>query len=143
MTPIFEKILEVAEKVEKYQEINNVDLIDNIIWDEIMLKFKNNEELNEEETNKTKITNEEDSLYLFDYGEKISDNDSKKLFDYVNYINIFNDLIIPNEIRGKKFSYPELYKEFYFPKFTEMKQPIDIKEYEPNEEENENLRKTN
>ena len=71
-----------------------------------------------------------------DYGEKITPDENKKIFDYLNYIDIFNDLIIPNEIRGKKYLYQELYKDFYS---KQNNHGIDIKEYEPNEDENENL----
>ena len=101
-----------------------------------MIKFKNEEKYEEDDENKINIKKEGESQYLFDYGDKITDEEDKKIFDYMNYIDLFNDLIIPNEIRGKKFLYPELYKDFYL---KQNNNGIDIKEYEPNEEESENL----
>ena len=136
MRPILDKIIEVTEFVESYQDKKKVDLIDNSKWDEIMLKFKNNEIIDDDEENKSNIKDEGDSQYLFDYGDKLTYEDEQKIFDYINYIDLFNDLIIPNEQRGKKYLYQELYKDFYV---KQNNHGIDIKEYEPNEEENENL----
>ena len=136
MEPILNKIIDVAEFVERYQDKKKVDLIDNSKWDEIMLKFKNNEIIDDDEDNKSNIKDECDSQYLFDYADKLTYEDEQKIFDYINYIDLFNDLIIPNEQRGKKFIYQDLYKDFYI---KQNNHGIDIKEYEPNEEENENL----
>ena len=135
LLPIFYKILEVTDYIENYQEKKQVNLIDNSKWDEIMIKFKNNDIIKDDEE-KSIIKEEGDSAYLYDYGDKITIDDDKKIFDYINYIDIFNDLVIPNEQRGKKFLYPDLYQDFYV---KQDNNGIDIKEYEPNEEENENL----
>ena len=134
--PILNQILELTEYIGNYQEQNGVYLIDNSKWDELMIKFKNDEKMDDDDENKNNIKEEDESQYLFDYSDKLTNEDNKRIFDYVNYIDTFNDLIIPNELRGKKFSYPELYKEFYS---KASNHGIDIKEYEPNEEESENL----
>ena len=136
MLPIFNEIFDLAEYVQNYQERKGVYLIDNLKWDKLMIKFKNKEKIDEDEDNKNNTKNENDTKYLFNYGDKLTNEDDKKIFDYINYIDIFNDLIIPNELRGKKYLYPELYKDFYI---KQNNGGIDIKEYEPNEEESENL----
>ena len=135
MEPILNEILELTDYIENYQERKGVYLLDNSKWDELMIKFKNYEPFFDEEE-KIAEKKEDESIYLFDYGEKISQEENKKIFDYINYMDMFNDLIIPNEIRGKKYQYQELYKDFYS---KQNNQGLDIKEYEPNEEESENL----
>jgi len=99
-----------------------------------MERFNNWEEIKDKEE---EIVEEKKELsqYLFDYGYKLEFNDSLIMFDYTNYLSIFNDLIIPGEERGRKYKFCELYEEFYEP----SKHDIDIKEYEPKEEEIENL----
>ena len=132
--PILEKMIEITEYIHDYQEIKGVKLLDNSKWDEIMDKFINFENIKEEEKEEI-ISEEEVSEYLFDYGEKLNEVDKLILFDYMNYLNIYNDLIIPTSIRGKKYKYYELYEEVY----NLTNNEVDIKEYEPNEEEIENL----
>ena len=131
--PVLNKILEITDYIFEYQHNNNVEIIENIIWDELMLKFKNWEDIKEKEE---EIIEDENELseYLCDYGDKLENNDSLIIFDYANYLNIFNDLIIPDNERGKKFKYCELYEEFYGDN-----QDVNIKDYEPKEEELENL----
>ena len=136
LSPLFDEIYDLAEYVRSYQEKKGVYLIDNLKWDEFMIKFKNKEKIDEDEEIKNSTKKENDTKYLFNYGDKITKEDDKRIFDYINYIDIFNDLIIPNELRGKKYLYPELYKDFYV---KQNNGGIDIKEYEPNEEESENL----
>ena len=132
--PILEKMIEITEYIHDYQEIKGVTLLDNSKWDEIMNKFINFENIKDDEQDEI-INKEEVSEYLFDYGEKINETDKLILFDYINYLNIYNDLIIPTSIRGKKYKYYELYEEIY----NLTNNEVDIKEYEPNEEEIENL----
>ena len=137
LQPILKEILDITEYIQSYQERKGIYLIDNSKWDELMIKFKNQENIDDyDEENKNVTKKEDESEYLFDYGDKITNEDDKRIFDYMNYIGFFNDLIIPNEMRGKKFLYPELYKDFYI---KQNNNGIDIKEYEPNEIENENL----
>ena len=135
--PIISQIIDLTECIYNYQETKKIDLVDNPKWDELMIKFKQNKDIygNEEDKNKNE-KDEESSNYLIDYGDKLTNDDDKKRLDYQNYINSFNDLIIPNEERGKKLSYPELYREFYV---KHNNQDLDIKEYEPNLIESENL----
>ena len=132
--PIIEKIIEITEYIHDYQEIKGVKLLDNSKWDEIMDKFINFENIKDEEKDEI-ISEEEVSEYLFDYGEKLNEVDKLILFDYMNYLNIYNDLIIPTSIRGKRYKYYELYEDIY----NLTNNEVDIKEYEPNEEEIENL----
>ena len=136
LSPIMNDILDLTQYIENYQEKKGVYIIDNSKWDELMIKFKNKEKLEEDEENKINKKKKDDTQYLFDYGDKINDEDDKRIFDYINYIDIFNDLVIPNEARGKKYLYQDLYNDFYI---KQNNHGIDIKEYEPNEEENENL----
>ena len=131
--PVLNKILDVTDYIYEYQHNNNVEIIDNMIWDELMLKFKNWEDIKEKEEEIEEDKNEL-SEYLFDYGYKLEGNDSLIIFDYTNYLSIFNDLIIPDKERGKKFKFCELYEEFYGDN-----QDVNIKDYEPKEEELENL----
>ena len=131
--PVLNTIIDIADYIYDFQQSNNVDLIDNEKWDELMSRFKNNEDIKEKEE---EIFEEKNELteYLFDYGYKLDNNDNLMIFDYINYLSIFNDLIIPEQERGKKYKYYELYDEFY-----NTKGDLDIKEYEPKEEELENL----
>ena len=132
--PIIEKMIEITEYISDYQEAKGVKLLDNSKWDEIMVKFINFENIEDDEKDEI-ITKEEVSEYLFDYGEKLNEDDNLILFDYINYLNIYNDLIIPTSIRGKKYKYSELYEDTY----NLANNEVDIKDYEPNEEEIENL----
>ena len=134
MKPILEKIIEITEYIYDYQENKGVQLLDNTKWEEIMDKFINWEEIKDNEEDEV-ISQEEISEYLFDYGDKLNENDNLILFDYINYLNIFNDLIIPTTLRGKRYKYYELYEEIY----NLGNNDVDIKDYEPNEDEIENL----
>ena len=137
ISPVMSQIIDLTEYIFNYRENKKIDLIENPKWDELMFKFKENIDINENEEDKIKNEeDEENGNYLLDYGDKLTDEDDQKRLDYVRYINSFNDLIIPNEERGKKIPYPELYKEFYL---KQNNHDVDIKEYEPNLIESENL----
>ena len=137
ITPILSQIIDLTECIFNYQESKNIDIIDNQKWDELMLKFKVDIKIDRNEENKRKIEKEEDNdNYLLDYGNKLTNEDDKRRLDYANYINTFNDLIIPNKERGTKLPYPILYKDFYE---NQNNQEVDIKDYEPNIIESENL----
>ena len=132
--PILDQLLDVTDYIYDYQQTSNSDLIDNELWDLLMDRLQNMEKIK----NKEEIIEEEKediSEYLFDYGYKLDNNDTLMIFDYSNYLSVFNDLIIPEKERGYKFKYCELYEEFY----NSSKQDADIKEYEPKEDEIENL----
>ena len=131
--PLIYKILDITEYIYDYQQNINEELIDNEKWDELMLKFKNWEDIQDKEEEVIE-DKKELSQYLFDYGYKLDYNDSLIMFDYTNYLSSFNDLIIPDIERGKKFKYYELYEEFY-----DSNNQDNIKDYEPKEEEIENL----
>ena len=133
--PIINKIVDITEYISIYQENKDVKLLDNSKWDEIMEKFINWEDLYDHEEEEI-ISQEEESEYLFEYEDKITAKDNLILFDYINYLNIFNDLIIPTPLRGKQYKYYELYDEVY----NLLNYDVDIKEYEPKEEEVENLK---
>ena len=137
ISPILSQIIDLTECIYDYQELKKVEIIDNSKWDELMIKFKENKIIDGDEEHKSKLEEEEENdNYLLDYGDKLTNEDDKRRLDYVNYINIFNDLIIPNEERGKKIPYPELYQDFYE---SQNNQEVDIKDYEPNLIESENL----
>ena len=137
ISPIISKIIDLTDCIYNYQETKKIDLIDNPKWNELMFKFRENLSINEDEDDNSKNEeDEESSNYFIDYGDKLTNEDDKKKIDYVNYINSFNDLIIPNKERGRRLLYPELYNEFYV---KQNNQDIDIKEYEPNLIESENL----
>ena len=132
--PIFNQILDIVNEVGKYQNENNVDLINKDNWDDLTLKLINNEIIDSDLLNLMKVKVETDSEYEEDYGEKLNKKDEDELFDYCNYIGIFNDNIIPNEIKGFKYNFPDLYEGIYI-----NDNGIDIKDYEPIPEEIENL----
>ena len=137
ISPIMSQLIDLTEYIGNYRESKNIDLIENPKWDDLMLKFEGNLSRFDTEQNKPKIEEDElNNTYLFDYGDQLTNEDDIKKFDYISYINSFNDLIIPNEERGKKLPYPELYKEFYS---KQNNHDVDIKEYEPNLIESENL----
>ena len=137
ISPILMQIIDLTECIYNYQQLKKVDIIDNPKWDELMVKFKEDKMIDGDEDNKAKLEDdEENENYLLDYGDKLTNEDDKRQLDYINYINIFNDLIIPNEERGKKIPYPDLYREFYE---NQNNQEVDIKDYEPNLTESENL----
>ena len=131
--PLLNQILDITDYIYDYQQKNNIEIIDNEKWDELMNRFKNGENIKDKEEEILEEKNEL-SEYLFDYGYKLDFNDSLIIFDYANYLSVFNDLIIPDNERGKIFKFYELYEDFYEPN-----QDINIKEYEPKEEELENL----
>ena len=132
--PIINKLIDISDYISIYQENKGVQLLDNSKWDEIMDKFKNWEDIYDNEEDEI-ISQDEVSEYLFDYGYKLTENDNLIFFDYINYLNIFNDLIIPTSMRGKQYKYYELYDEVY----NLLNNDVDIKEYEPNEDEIDNL----
>ena len=132
--PLIEKMIDITDYIFNYQENKGVKLLDNAKWDEIMERFINWEDIYDNEEDE-EITQNEESEYLFDYGVILNEKDNLILFDYVNYLNIFNDLIIPTNLRGKQYKYYELYDEVY----KTLNNDVDIKEYEPNEEEIDNL----
>jgi len=86
LKPIIDKIIEINEYIYIYQENKGIQLIDNSKWDELMDKFINWEDINDKEEEEI-ITEEEESEYLYDYGDKLTENDNLILFDYINYLN--------------------------------------------------------
>ena len=132
--PLIEKMIDITDYIFNYQENKGVQLLDNAKWDEIMERFINWEDIFDNEEVE-EITQNEESEYLLDYGDILTEKDNLILFDYINYLNIFNDLIIPTNLRGKQYKYYELYDEVY----KTLNNDVDIKEYEPNEEEMDNL----
>ena len=112
--PVLDKIIDITEYIYEYQKSINKELIDNEKWNELMIKFKNGEDIKDKEE---EILEEKKELtqYLFDYGYKLDFNDSLIMFDYTNYLSVFNDIIIPENERGKKYKFYELYDEFYEP----------------------------
>ena len=132
--PIMYQILDIVNEVSKYQIENNIDLINKEKWNEITLKLVNNELIDSDLMEIMGIKKDNESEYENDYEEKINKKDEDILFDYCNYIGLFNDNIIPNEIKGYKYNYPDLYNGIY-----NNENGIDIKDYEPTEDEIENL----
>ena len=135
MIPLLDKIIEIADFISVYQKNKGTQLLDNSKWDELMGKFKNWEDIIEQEEEEQVIFEAEESKYLFEYGDKLNEKDHLILYDYMNYLNIFNDLIIPTSLRGKKYNFNELYGDIY----NTEKHDVDIKEYEPKEDEIDNL----
>ena len=133
LSPIMNQILDIVKEVEKYQIDNNIDLIDNEKWDNLTSKL-----INKQIIDSSIILNNEkkniESDYESDYNEKINKKDEDDLFNYCNYIGLFNDNIIPNDIKGYKYNFPDLYNGIY-----NKENGIDIKDYEPIPEEIENL----
>ena len=150
--PIVEQLLEITDYIYDYKNQNNIKLINDEIWKDIRDKFISNESLNQSEDDFLLIKNEEkkeekEEENDDENGEKNSENEEERktnyienlyedLFnDYLNYTGIFNDIIIPYELRGKKYSYIELYSDFY----DHFSSKVEIKDYEPVADEIENL----
>ena len=156
--PVVEQILEITDYIYNYKNENNVKLVDDQIWKELTDKLISNELLNKSEDDIFIIKNEEKKADKSneendnnDDNENIeSENDNQhhkskyidinNLYedlynDYLNYTGLFNDIIIPHEIRGKKYTYIELYSELY----DYHSNTVDIKDYEPVAEEIDNL----
>ena len=112
MKVIMGRIIEATEEVERYQKMKNVEIIDNLKWEELMYCFLNDEKFTPEPEENSVDSKEEFSEYQEDYGELLGSKDKNKIFDYQNYIGLFNDNMIPERDFMKKFTYPELYKEF-------------------------------
>ena len=152
--PIVDQILEIADNIYNYKKENKIELVNDGIWKELTDKLINNELLNEseedilivkqKEKNNKKDENENNENNIEEENESISrktkyidiNNLYEDLFnDYLNYTGLFNDIIIPHEIRGKKYTYIELYLELY----DYFKNKVDIKDYEPTPDEIDNL----
>jgi len=133
ISPIIDQIFDIVNEVKKYQTENHIDLIDNEKWDDLTSKL-----INKQIIDSSIILNNEkkniESDYESDYNEKLNEKDEDELFNYCNYIGIFNDNIIPNDIKGYKYNYPDLYNGIY-----KNENGIDIKDYEPIPDEIENL----
>ena len=132
--PIIYQIYDIVNEVGKYQIENNIDLIDQEKWDNLTLQLINNEEIDSDKINAKRKKGDADSVYEFDYGDKINKKEEEELYDYCNFIGIWNEKIIPNEMKGYKFNYVDLYTGIY-----KNNNGIDIKDYEPIPEEIENL----
>ena len=154
--PIIEQILEITNSIFDSNKSNNFELVNDKIWKELTDKLISNELLNKsneeiiiiKKEEKSVDNNKEDIQKENFENDKNEENENQKakyidinalyedLFnDYVNYTGLFNDIIIPHEIRGKKYTYIDLYSELY----DYYKNKVDIKDYEPVEEEIENL----
>ena len=147
---ILEQILDLTNYISAYQTKNDMKLLEKEKWGELMKMFLREEKFHKEkkdlkhflETQKIKETKKNKEALI---REKKCE---EELYDYVNYIGIFNDLIIPNEndIKNnhnnnknkiyKEFAFVEIYSDFYDPK---KNGGIDINEYEPSQDEIDNL----
>ena len=147
---ILEQILDLTNYISVYQTKNDMKLLESEKWGELMKMF-----LREEKFHK-----EKKDLKHFLEAQKLQETKKNKealirekkceqeLYDYVNYIGIFNDLVIPNESDiknihnnnknriNKEFTFIEIYSDFYDPK---KNGGIDINEYEPSQDEIDNL----
>ena len=157
--PIVEQIIEITNYIYDYNKDNNIDLVDDNIWKELTDKLISNELLNKseediiiiknedknieksnEDNGNDNVENEKNEIESENHIQKTKYIDINNLYedlfnDYLNYTGLFNDIIIPHEIRGKKYNYIDLYSDLY----DYYKNKVDIKDYEPIEEEIENL----
>ena len=143
--PIVEYMIDIVNYVYDHQHKINYELIDDNIWKDIGDKFKQNIILNESEEDEIlmkqieesrKKTEEEENKQSTVTTTNIDMDIFNDLFtDYLNYTGLFNDIIIPHDLRNRKFTYIDLYSEFYNSNINN----IDLKEYEPSETEIENL----
>ena len=154
--PIVDQILEITNNIYNYKNENDVKLVNDNIWKDLTDKLINNELLNESDDDILIIKQEEKNNKKEENDNNENENNAETenesqfhktkyidisnlyedLFnDYLNYTGLFNDIIIPHEIRGKKYSYIELYSELY----DFFKNKVDIKDYEPIPEEIDNL----
>ena len=148
---IVEQILDLTNYVSSYQTKNKINLLEDEKWKELMKMF----------LNKEKFHIEKKDLKYFLELQAIQEENVKKnkealikekkseeeLYDYIYYIGLFNNLIIPNnniKIKGnnekiminKEYPFAEIYSDFYDPK---KNGGIDINEYEPKQDEINNL----
>ena len=95
----------------------------------------------EEIERKKKQEEEKQSFNTSDNLTKNSNNFEDLYFDYINYMGLFNDIIIPHNFRTKKYSFIKLYSELYYSNnnSNNILGKLDIKDYEPSETEIENL----
>ena len=132
--PIIDQIFDIVNEVEKYQIEENIDLIDKEKWNDLTEKLINKEEIDSDKINAMREKKDIDSIYEFDNRDNLTKKEDDELYDYCNFIGIWNDKIIPDDIKGFKFNYIDLYFGIY-----KNNNGIDIKDYEPIPEEIENL----
>ena len=149
--PVLEQIFDLVDYIYDHQINNNSDIINNALWEEVSVKFKQNQSLKEAETDEIimkqleeleKKKKEEEEKQSFNNISKmnINLNTFDDLYnDYKNYTGFFNDIIIPHKFRNRKYSYIEIYSEFYNTNNINNINKVDIKDYEPSEQEIENL----
>ena len=145
ISPILDNILNITDYLSEHQKEKKCDLINDEIWQKLILKFKKGIIINLEdfEDKKKEITlcpekinsKENDSFDFNNCDKNLNERYNNFYQDYLNYTGLFNDIIIPHELRIKKFSYIELYSDFYDPHINN----VDIKDYEPRSDEIENL----
>ena len=149
--PVMEQIFDIVDYIYDHQIKTNVDIINNELWKDVSIKFKQNQLLKEAETDEIimkqleeieKKKKEEEEKQSFNNISNINLNTFSDLYtDYKNYTGFFNDIIIPHKFRNRKYSYIELYSEFYNTNNNNNNNlnKVDIKDYEPSEQEIENL----
>ena len=133
---IIEKILDLTNQVSIYQSKNKIELLEDRKWKELMDDFLKGVDKKVSNNNLENLDKQDDKMkeYLLE----------QNFYDYINYSGLFNDLIIPfncdnNSKVGinKEYSFTEIYSEFYEAKKYGN---IDMKEYEPSQEEIKNLK---
>ena len=146
---IIEQILDLTNYVSEIQTKNAMNLLEDEKWKELMKMFLNEEKFHKEK----KILKHFLDIQKQDEKRKNKDalikdkKSEEELYDYINYIGFFNDLIIPdnnieknkdkNKIRiNKEYSFIEIYSDFYDP---QKNGGVDIREYEPKQDEIDNL----
>ena len=145
ISPIFDNILNIIDYLSEYQKEKNCDLINDEIWNELTEKFNKGiiitlEDFDNQKkpvtlSSERKNTKEKDVFDSLNSDKNLNEKYNNFYLEYLNYTGLFNDIIIPHELRSKKFSYIELYSDFYNYNLNN----IDIKDYEPRSDEIENL----
>ena len=116
--PVVNKIIDITNCLFEYQKDKNIDLINDEIWKNLIEEFKKDSEIDIFEDKNVILTttkkSKDDAHIDFELCDKKLNEKYEDFFlDYLNYTGLFNDIIIPHELRCKKYSYIDLYSDFY------------------------------
>ena len=135
--PILNQIIDLCNYLTDNEiKLKKEDFLENSRWDGLMNKFLIGEPFVKEKKNLHYFFKNKDAKKEEHEIEFRNKKYTERVYDYVNYIGLFNDLVIPLNSREEKFSFVDIYSDFYSP---ENNNNIDIHEYEPSKQELSNL----
>ena len=134
--PIFNQIIDLCNYLTDYDLDPKKKYIENSEWDRLMGKFVINEPFIKKKKNLQYYLKIKEDKKQEHENEVKNKKYNERIYDYVNYIGLFNDLVIPLNSREEKYTFIDIYSDFYNP---EKNNNIDIHEYEPRKQELSNL----